>query len=116
MRTIALLLIGLTFLASCGKNETRESKTEEQIITTAHGPTLHLDGTIQWGGDPAADGAGWTFIAAETNKRYQLKGLSQTFQVDDLKVAISLKETTEKAPCFCPDPPFLFAVVAIEKK
>jgi len=117
MKTVTLLLIGVAFLTSCAKQESSENENEKQpIVTTAHGPLLHFEGRIHWGGDISYDGTGWSFVPSGTNNHYYLKGLPQAFMADQLKVSISLQETTEKAPCFCPDPPFLYAMMRIERK
>jgi hypothetical protein len=115
MKTITLLLIGLTLLVSCTPEDLGDNTNGEQPIIT-QGPAIHFEGVIKWNGSPEADGRGWSFVPAQTNNHYYLKNLPASFQQDNLQVAISLKQTTEKARCFCPDPPYLYAVIAIEKK
>ncbi|HYH16944.1 MAG TPA: hypothetical protein VD794_17045, partial [Flavisolibacter sp.] len=66
--------------------------------------------------EPAADGRGWSFVPAQTNNHYYLKNLPAPYQKDNLQVAVSLKQTTEKAPCFCADPPYLYAIISIKKR
>ena len=78
--------------------------------------TVCLDGTIQWGGDPAVDGSGWTFVPTETNKHYFLSNLPEKYKQDDLQVAVCLQQTRYKANCFCAEQPYLFAITSINKK
>jgi len=99
-----MLAAGLLFTACVKDNEQQAANT------------VCLDGTIQWGGDPAADGSGWTFVPSETAKHYFLKDLPEQYKQDDLQVAVCLQQTSYKATCFCTEPPYLFAITSINRK
>jgi len=103
MKRLFLILAACTFLTSCDK---------EREETNA----LCLEGTIQWGGDPAADGRGWIFVPTESTQVYYLKNLPEAYKQNNLQVATCLKQTAEKANCFCQPQPYLYAVTSIQRK
>lgn len=97
---LILLLTILTF-TSCTKEHDSEC----------------LDGTIEYMGDPAADGLGWVLRTdAESTRYYVLGNLPGIFQVDDLEVNACIYNTGEKMTCFCAAPPDKYAVESIRKR
>lgn len=75
-----------------------------------------IAGTIQWGGEPAADGLGWYLESEEFTKPVKLKNLSSTYQVDDLAVSACLLKTDEKYQCFCAEPLDVYNIKSIRKR
>lgn len=56
-----------------------------------------IDALIRWGGDPAADGAGWYFIADSTRSiLYFPRNLPDSLKIDNLLVNTCLYKTKEK--------------------
>lgn len=101
MKTVIFTFATILLLSACKKEK------EEALC---------LEGSIQWGGEPAADGTGWTFVTTETNQLYILQNLPAEYKQDDLPVAVCLQQTDEKASCYCPQPPYLFAITSIKRR
>lgn len=99
-----MLAAGLLFTA-CDKDNDKQAAD-----------ALCLDGTIEWGGDPRADGRGWIFIPTEGTQAYYLKELPEAYKQDHLPVAVCLQQTGEKASCFCQPLPDLYKVLSIKRK
>jgi len=104
MKTWFLIIMASLLVTACAKDNEKQAAE-----------TVCLDGTIQWGGDPAADGTGWTFVSTETTKRYFLKNLPETFKRDDLQVAVCLQQTEERAYCYCSELPYLYVITSIKR-
>lgn len=105
MKQIYIALIALAFIfVSCTK--------EANCIAD----TTCIDGTIQWGGEPAVDGLGWYFQSDEFAKPVKLKNLSSAYEVDDLPVSVCLKKTTEKYQCFCGEPLDVYEIKSIRQR
>ena len=103
MKQIYTALIALAFLfASCEK----EINCKD---------TTCIDGTIQWGGEPAVDGLGWYLQSDEFTKPVKLKNLSSIYEVDDLSVSVCLVKTNEKYQCFCAEPLDVYEIKSIRK-
>lgn len=76
-----------------------------------------LEGTIQWTGNPAADGLGWTLVVNPENPTYYvLKNLPITYQQDNLEVTVCIYKTGEKVSCFCQEPKDEYAVASIKRR
>ena len=76
-----------------------------------------LDGTIEYMGDPAADGLGWVLRTdAESPRYYVLRNLPSDFRVDDLQVTACIYNTGEKMTCYCAEQPDKYAVESIRKR
>lgn len=105
-----LLIIATSFLfTACDKAKEKEIEIES-------GDIVCLNGTIEWGGEPAADGRGWIFVPTETSQYYSLKDLPAAYKQDDLPVSVCLQQTNEKAPCFCPEPPYFYRVTSVKRR
>lgn len=106
MKQIYIALIALAFIfASCTKE------------TNCNDNTTCIDGTIQWGGEPAVDGLGWYFKSAELGERpVKLKNLPDSYLTDSLQVNACLRKTDEKYYCFCATPMDVYEVRSIRKK
>lgn len=61
-----------------------------------------MDGTIEWAGDPAADGLGW-ILRKDSSNYYVLKNLPASFQQPAVNVSACIKKTGERVPCECTD-------------
>jgi hypothetical protein len=107
MKYFIYLFATIIIVSSCKKNCDRSNCT---------------DGFIYWGGTPAADGLGWYFAESRTDswKPKQLKEseLPVEFQNlnDSTAVRACLQETTERAPCFCPQPSYYYKIKSITKR
>lgn len=106
LRLFVVLTVLCLTVASCNKDEKAECS----------------NGYIYWGGSPAADGLGWYFAENRSGnwKAKQLKEeeLPRDLQptTDSTAVFICLKETTERAPCFCATPSYYYKIVSVEKR
>ncbi|HEY1115710.1 MAG TPA: hypothetical protein VGE66_19235 [Chitinophagaceae bacterium] len=101
MKYLPLLLLTTLAFTSCSKERDSEC----------------LDGTIEYMGDPAADGLGWVLRTDGENPRYFVLGnLPGNYQVDDLEVNACLYNTGQKMTCFCAEPPDKYAVTSIRKR
>lgn len=97
---IILLLTAFTFTA-CDKDRDAEC----------------IDGTIEYTGDPAADGLGWVLrTTAEAPRYYVLSNLPTTYQENGLPVNACLLNTGQKMNCMCANPPDKYKVVSIQKR
>ena len=99
MKQLLLLVFTLALSSSCKK---------EMCCT---------DGMIRWGGEPAVDGLGWYFVAADLgNKPVKLKNLANDYQVDSLQVNACLTLLTEKYQCFCASPLDVYKIEKIGRR
>ena len=100
MKHIFLSLILLVLFTACNK----ESNCS------------NINGTIQWGGEPAVDGLGWYFESTELSRPVKLKDLPASYQVDDLEITACLTKTDEKYQCFCAEPMDVYLVKSIRER
>jgi hypothetical protein len=105
MKYLVLFLILSSLSFSCKKSE--ESK-----------PVTCSDGFIFWGGDPAADGAGWYFSEDRQSPKKQLDRLPASYQMDSTAVHICLYESDRLVSCFCNpnNRPHYFEITEIHKR
>ena len=106
LRLFVVLTVLCFTVASCNKDEKADCS----------------NGYIYWGGSPSADGLGWYF-AENRSGNWKAKQLKEEESPRDLQptsdstpVFICLKETTERAPCFCATPSYYYKIVSVEKR
>jgi hypothetical protein len=86
------------------------------LFTACQKETRCIDGTIQWGGDPASDGLEWYFESPELSRHVKLKDLASEYKVDNLSISVCLVKTDEKYQCFCAEPMDVYAIKSIRKR
>jgi hypothetical protein len=61
-----------------------------------------MDTFVFWGGDPAADGAGWYLADTRSGpKYYHILEMPDAFKSDSLPVHTCVTETDKNVICFC---------------
>jgi hypothetical protein len=97
-----LIFLSVTMLAiSCKKDERSN--------------TFCTDGTVIWGGDPAADGLGW-YIKGADGKTYIPENLPDSYKTNNLAITTCLYVTGEKFQCQCAAPLDVYHITSISKK
>ena len=77
-----------------------------------------MDTFVFWGGDPAADGAGWYLAPSRTGPTYyHIADMPDAFKSDSLAVHACVKETERKVECLCTgNNAHYFQIVSISKR
>lgn len=89
-KIIGLLLIPALFFGACKKEKS------EDTCTVA---------TVQYAGDPAADGLGWVLVTDSVNWKYlPPEEIPADFKVNGLQVDVCYVTTDKDFVCFCPSP------------
>jgi hypothetical protein len=75
-----------------------------------------VDATVRWGGDPAADGAGWYLIADSVRGiSFTPENIPDTLKIDGLLVNACMYDTRNKMSCECAHPPHIYHITSIRK-
>jgi hypothetical protein len=100
---LPLLICGFLFF-SCSKQQ----------------DTFCIDATVQWMGNPAADGLGWVLSedrdSVPVYRYYVPRNLAAAYQKNGLQVKVCMYKTSEKATCFCAAPPNKYHIVSITNR
>lgn len=79
--------------------------------------TICTDATVEWGGDPAADGLGWYISTGDSanHKTYIPQNLPDEMKIDGQAVHVCMYETNEKFYCQCVQPLNKYHITTIRK-
>ena len=103
MKALSIVLSCIFILTGC----TKENLIEEQEVPAKQA-------TIDYMGDPAADGLGWVLRFAD--KSYEIPtNLGESFQRDELDVKVAYKKSSKTFPCRCTEPKYMVDIISIER-
>jgi hypothetical protein len=89
-KIIAILFITALFLAACKKEKNNDTCAAA---------------TVQYAGDPAADGLGWILVTDSVNWKYlPPEEIPADYKVNGLAVDVCYVTTENDFICFCPQP------------
>lgn len=79
-----------------------------------------VNATVEWMGNPAADGLGWV-LKKDTDSVPQFQiyipvNLSDAYKKQGMNVEACLYQTNEKATCFCASPPNMYFITSIRSR
>ena len=102
-QTIFVLLVAVMATTACKKNSTVSAN-----CTVA---------TVQYGGDPALDGLGWTiFIGDSATGHIEIaENLPESFKTNGLLVDLCYERTDHLYYCFCAQPFKMIHIISIKK-
>ncbi len=102
MKKITCFIVSAILLVSCSK--------EEDNINTVENPTIRA--TIDYAGDPAADGFGWILrITADSSEIP--RNLPDNFKKQDMVVNVAYRKTDQRFPCRCAAPKYMVDIISI---
>jgi hypothetical protein len=86
--------------------------TKENLVAEQEVPAK--EATIDYMGNPAADGLGWVLRFADQS--YEIPtNLGESFQHDELKVKVAYNKSTKTFPCRCTEPKYMVDIISIER-
>jgi hypothetical protein len=91
----ALLVIAVIVFSACKKDSSQNHSND--ICTVA---------TVEYGGDPAADGLGWILVTDTVTRKFEApEDIPAAFKVHGLLVDVCYVRTDKDFICFCAPPP-----------
>ena len=101
MKKMIYLFVSVMLLSACSKenNET---------------PIPTIRATINYAGDPAADGFGWTLQIASDSSEIP-NNLPEAFKQEDLVVDVAYRKTDQRFPCRCVTPRYMVEIISISR-
>jgi hypothetical protein len=103
MKTLSIILALSLVFTGC----TKENLLEQQ-------ETPSKQATIDYMGNPAADGMGWVLRFADQS--YEIPtNLTEEFQDDELNVKVAYKKSSRTFPCRCVEPKQMVDIISIER-
>jgi hypothetical protein len=100
MKKITSLIVCVLLFVACSKEENNNAKP----------PTILA--TIDYAGDPAADGFGW-ILRITTDSSEIPRNLPENFKKQDLVVNVAYRKTDHRFPCRCAAPKYMVDIISI---
>ncbi|HEX8331920.1 MAG TPA: hypothetical protein VF622_04815 [Segetibacter sp.] len=103
MKALSIIFSCILIFTGC----TKENLLEEQEVPAKQA-------TIDYMGNPAADGLGWVLRFADQS--YEIPtNLGENFQSDELNVKVAYKRSAKTFPCRCTEPKYMVDIISIER-
>jgi hypothetical protein len=103
MKTLSIILALSLIFTGC---------TKENIVAEQEIPSKKA--TVDYMGNPAADGMGWVLRFADQS--YEIPtNLTEEFQYDELDVEVVYKKSSKTFPCRCAEPKYMVDIISIKR-